>query len=170
MIRPALLALMLATPVAAQDMSILESQLRNLDEEQDSQALVPLIAACLLGGGDAEVTATLFTDAGWTRTDDAEMGVVSLVPAWGDPYVTLYQDGAICDVTSDELSLMRADQSLIPLLTAAQFQVARTDVPSGCIAYDVGNGVVAEMSSAGNDPQCRSDDSSNIRFTFASAN
>ena len=168
MIRSTLLvALLLATPAVAQDLSVLQSQLGDLEEEQDNGALAPLIAACLLGDGDAEATAALFTDAGWIRTDDPEMGVVTLVPAWGDPYVTLYQDGAICDVTSETLSLMRADQNLIPLLTAAQFSIDRTDVPSGCIAYDLGKGVVAEMSSSGNDPQCRSDDNSNIRFTFA---
>lgn len=170
MIRSALLAVLLATPAMAQDTSILRFQLSDLESEEDNQAFVPLIAACLLGNGDAEATATLFTDAGWTRTDDPEMGIVSLVPAWGDPYVTLYEGGAICDVTSEKMGLMQADGSLIPFLTAAQYKIDRTDVPSGCIAYDLGNGVVAEMSSSGNDPQCRSDDNSNIRFTFASAN
>jgi hypothetical protein len=167
MIRMALAGLLLATPVAAQEMAVLRMQLGGLDEQRDNQALAPLIAACLVGNGDAGATAALFTDAGWTRSDDAEMGVVSLTPPWGDPYVILYDNGAICDVTSESIGLMRADQNLAPLLLAAQFPINRADVPSGCTAYDIGSGIIAELTSSGNDPQCRSDTTSNIRFTFA---
>jgi hypothetical protein len=167
MIRTLAAALMLATPAAAQEMMILEMQLGGLEEQRDNQALAPLLAACLVGNGDAEATATLFTDAGWTRTDDADMGMVSLTPPWGDPYVTLYDNGAICDVTSEQIGLMKADQNLTPLLLAAQFPINRADVPSGCTAYDLGSGITAEMTSSGNDPQCQSDDTSNIRLTFS---
>jgi hypothetical protein len=166
MIRLATLALLFATPVAAQDMTILQSRLADLGSEQDKSTTVPLLAACLVGNGDAEATAALFTEAGWTRTDDADMGLVSLTPPWGDPYVTLYEGGRICDVTSERMGLMRADQNLVPLLTAAGYKIGRTDVPSGCIAYDLGTGVTAEMTSSGNDPQCRSDSTSNVRLTF----
>jgi hypothetical protein len=167
MIRISLLALMLATPAMAEDNSVLKFQLRSLDNQNDDSALTPLIAACLLGNGDGEATAKFFTDAGWARNDDTEMGMVSLTPAWGDPYVTLYENGAICDVTSETMGLMRADGNLVPLMAAAGIKVSRADVPSGCVAYDLGNGIIAEMSSSGNDPTCQSDSTSNIRFTFA---
>ncbi len=162
MIRAVLMLAVLAAPVAAQDLSVLEFQLRALEKEQDDQALVPLIAGCFLGAGDLEKTAGFFTDAGWARSDDAEMGMVSLTPPWGDPYVAIYENGAICDATSETNGLMRADSALVPLMAAAQIIVARTEVPSGCVAYDMGNGVTAELTSSGNDPQCRSDDTSNI--------
>jgi hypothetical protein len=164
-ILPALL--LLAGPAAAQEMMILDMQMGDLEEAQDEQALRPLLAACLLGNGDAEVTAALFTDAGWTREDETDMGMIALTPPWGDPYVTIYDGGAICDVTSEELGLMIADQNLVPLLLAAQFQIDRTEVPSGCMAYDLGGGIVAELTSSGNDPTCQSDGNSNVRFTFS---
>jgi hypothetical protein len=166
-IRLSFVILALATPVAAQDMSILQAQLGDLDRQKDSQAMAPLLAACLLGNGDAQAMAAPFDAAGWTRFDDPEMGMISQIPPWGDPYVTILDNGAICDVTSETMGLMKADQNLIPLLAAAGFTVVRTDVPSGCVAYYLGGGITAEMTSSGNDPACQSDDTSNIRLTFS---
>ena len=167
MLRVTLLALIVGTPVLARDILVLESQLRKLDKQRENQALAGPMSACLLGAGDAEATVAYFTAAGWARTDDSEMGLISLVPSWGDPYVTLYDNGAICDVTSETLGLTIADQNLVPLLVAAQYPISSATVASGCTAYDLGNGVTAELSSSGNDPQCQSDTGSNVRFTFA---
>ena len=148
---------------------MLEFQLRDLQDATNSKVLRGAVAACMLGNGDAEAAATLFTDAGWSRTDDAEMGMVSLTPTQGDATVTLYENGRICDVTSEVWGGATALGALQVSVMLAGFQLV-SDQTSECARFALTDMITVDLTSSGQDPVCISESNSNVRFTFASAN
>lgn len=169
MIRAALVLTLLATPAFAQSKGMMTSMVKRLDSATGEKAMRAASAACVLGNGDPEATATLFTSKGWTRSDDAEMGSVSLAPADGALWVTLYDQGRICDVTSETIGTKDALSVFQALAGTANFPVVTLNLPSGCPAFDVAPGAFVEITSSGNDPVCQSDTTSTLRFTFADA-
>jgi hypothetical protein len=169
MIRAALVLTLLATPVCAQSTGMMTSMVKRLDSATGSKLMRASAAACVLGNGDAEATATLFTSKGWTQSNDAEMGIVSLTPADASLSVTLYDQGRICDVTSETIGTKDALSAFQTLAGTANFPVVILNLPSGCPAFGVAPGASVEITSSGNDPVCQSDTTSTLRFTFADA-
>ncbi len=128
-------------------------------------ALGSAFAACIVGDGDPETTAALFTDAGWVRQDDDEMGVVELS---ADPafYVTLYDAGRICSVGSSADSTHKATFTLQTLANFANLPTVPIPDELDCTAFSIGDTARAYVSGGGQDPVCDSDTDSEIRFTF----
>ncbi len=158
-----------ACPAFAQDQAMLRMGLPNLAKPDSTKILGAAYSACLIGNGDVETTAALFTDAGWTRTDDDEMGVTSLsLPGAEDRiFVDLYDNGSICSVSSETLGSDLADGNLITTLGAASYSFDPLDTPDGCTAYTLNTGVVVTQTSSGQDPVCYSEDTSDTRFIFS---
>lgn len=152
-----------AVPVLAQDAQMLGMQLRQLKSDSVLQGAY---AACILGGGSVDTAVALFTDAGWTRTDEPEMGITELRSARTEVIVTLYDEGRICSVVSEEMGTERAGGALIPTIALADWQVVSADSADGCDAYDLGGIAIASVTSSGQDPVCYAENSSDVRFTF----
>jgi hypothetical protein len=168
MIRAASLAMMLlATPAIAQDWAMVEFLASDLDDENPAQAFGAAIAACMLGQGDAEKTAALFTDAGWTLTADSEAGLNQIASAHASLSVLAGTDGSFCAVESLETG---TDVAASLLLQAVNFMGLGTSVapgPGACTSLQVTPAISAEVTSAGQDPVCDDAANSAVRFVFA---
>lgn len=149
------LALLLATPAAAQD-----ADPRN--------QLVEGYMACMSSGGDVEMTAELLNTLFWTREDDGEMGLVTFLPGAGDSTVVyMADDGSFCHVESLTVDSATASEILAASLggdEGATFDYSQDDM--GCTRLDFETGVQATITSGGNDPTCGSDTDSGVRFTY----
>ncbi|RUS60218.1 hypothetical protein EGN72_10520 [Pseudorhodobacter sp. E13] len=165
MLRTLLLSALMVSPAVAQDEQMMGLQLRQLTAEGNTVVL-GAYAACILGKGDVEATAALFTQAGWTRTDDSEMGVTELAGSNGVVAVTLYDGGRICSVTSEVLGTASTESSLVATLALAGWPITPTEGEGGCAAYVMPELGIASLTSSGQDPVCQSDSSSDARFTF----
>ena len=113
--------------------------------------------------------AVRFAEAGWTREDDTEMGVTALTPSQGGVYVTLYDGGKICDVSSEIWGTEKAIGALQVIAGGSGMTLKSVDNPSTCSTYALSHSLTAEITSSGNDPVCYSDTTSTLRFTFADA-
>lgn len=169
MIRTALLLACLAAPAAAQDRAMLEHLLRDLDDATDPKALRAATAACILGEGNADAIAAYFTEAGWTRSDDTEMGMTSLSAPAGSVGVSLYDDGRICDVASEGWGTDTALGAL-QIASGVAGLGLETLPDSECTALRLTPSVTVEVTSTGQDPVCFSENTSALRFTYAAAN
>ncbi len=118
-------------------------------------------ALCLLGNGDPAALAGLMAEAGAERMDEPEMGA-TFYTLDAPFYVNVYQDGAICDVASEEIGTDTARSSL--MVVAGMTGFAMTD--GDCASFVLGGTVAAELTSSGNDPVCPPAETSNVRFTF----
>jgi hypothetical protein len=159
-----LIALAVPLPAFAQDTMMLEFALRDLDDATDPTVLRAAGAACILGAGDAETTAALFTDAGWSRNDETEMGIVTLAPPVGDALVTLYDDGRICEVTS-EIWVFETAIGALQILSATAGLGLDTDNDKECMTLLLTDTVTATITSTGQDPVCSSETNSSVRYT-----
>jgi hypothetical protein len=165
-LRPLTLALLLALPIPAfaQDTMMLEFSLNDLDDATNSTVLRAAGAACILGAGDAEVTATYFTNAGWSRSDETDMGIVTLSPPAGDAIVTLYEGGRICEVASEVWGFATAMGSL-QILSSMAALGTDFDYDQECTTILLTDTVTATITSTGQDPICMSETNSSIRYT-----
>jgi hypothetical protein len=166
MMRPLTLSVLLAlpVPVLAQDTMMLEFALRDLDDATESTVLRAAGAACILGAGNVDAIATPFTDAGWSREDDADMGIVSLTPPAGDVAVTLYDDGTICEVASEVWGFATALGALQILAGTAGLSMD-SDQNAECTTIFLTDSITATVTSTGQDPVCASETNSSIRYT-----
>lgn len=166
----ALLAVLaLAAPAVAEDRAMLESQLRGLKAPEQMKVLSAASAACLLGLGDPEAISAPFVAAGWERMDDAEMGVTSLTPPVGEAYVMLYDEGRICDVSSEVWGTDIAYGSVQILSGIAGLSLDMVTREDGCNSMALTPGAVVTVTSSGNDPVCQSETTSTLRYELADA-
>lgn len=128
------------------------------------QPLLRGYALCLLGGGDPAALDARMVEAGAERMDESEMGA-TFYTLDAPFYVSVYQDGAICDVASEEIGTDAALQSLMVVAGITGF--AMTD--GNCPGFVLGGAVAAQLTSSGNDPSCPPAETSNVRFTFGAA-
>jgi len=119
-------------------------------------------AACLLGGGDAEKAAEIWTSHGWVETRDDEMGVLYLSSPQAPWYVAMYQNGAICEVGSNTIGTPQATMDLVTVLGMTGFAMVEG---STCPAYEA-IGARLELTSAGQDPNCADETTSALRVIF----
>ena len=165
MIRAALLALLLATPVAAQEWSTVEFMARDLDDSDPIKAYRSAVAACLAGRGDAARTAALFTDAGWTFTKDSEPGLDVFDSADPNLYVLAAGDGSFCAAYSEALGTESAIGNVMIVAGAAGLALDSAS-DSECTILRLAPEVTAEITSSGNDPVCFDEKTSSVRFIF----
>lgn len=144
-----------ATPLAAQD-----ADPRN--------QLVEGYLACMSGGGDADLTASMLDALFWTREDDSEMGLITFYPGAGEStFVYMGDDGSFCHVESLTVDSATASEILAASLggeEGAPFDYSKDDM--GCTRLEFDTGVQATITSGGNDPTCGSDTDSGVRFTY----
>lgn len=163
----AALCVLLAAPALAQDWSTVEFMARDLKKDDAIRAYRGAVAACLAGQGDVEKTAAFFVDAGWTRTDEAEMGTIDYAGPDDSLYVLQAADGSFCAAYSETQGTDSAIGNLQIIGGGAGLTLESLDMPDGCIALALGGGIQAEVTSSGNDPTCSSATSSSVRFIFA---
>jgi hypothetical protein len=144
-----------ATPLAAQD-----ADPRN--------QLVEGYLACMSGGGDADLTEAMLDALFWTRSDDGEEGLTYFFPGAGeDSFVYMADDGSFCHVESLVVDSATASEILAASLAppdGAPFDYSKDEM--GCTRLDFDTGVMATITSGGNDPTCGSDSDSGVRFAF----
>ncbi|WP_301458170.1 hypothetical protein [Pseudorhodobacter sp.] len=165
MLRAVAFALLVAAPAAAQDREMLGAQLSQL-ASGGPEVLQAAYAACILGGGTVDGAVALFADHGWTRMDDVEMSSTELRSTATEVVVTLYDEGRICAVVSEKLGTETANGALVPVIALAGWPMKSVEMADGCTAYQLGDGLMASVTSSGQDPVCYSTDSSDVRFTF----
>ena len=155
MIRAAALLILLASPALAQD-----ADPRN--------QLVEGYMACMSGGGQVDLTQSMLTAAGWTRSDEGEEGLTYFFPGTGeDSFVYMADDGSFCHVESQTVDSATASEILAASLGGAEgapFEYSKDDM--GCTRLDFETGVTATITSGGNDPVCGSETDSGVRFAF----
>lgn len=156
--------LALSAPVGAQDRMMLEFQLRELKDPANQTVLRGAAAACILGLGDVEAIAAPLVAAGWERMDDAEMGMTSLTPPTEGAYVSLYDEGRICDVSSEIWGTDVALASVQILSGIAGLGMDSIDRGDGCISLALTPNASVTVTSSGNDPVCMSETTSTLRF------
>lgn len=149
------LAIVLATPVAAQD-------------ADPNNQLVEGYLACMSGGGQVDLTQSMLESLQWTRSDDGEDGLIYFFPGTGeDSFVYMADDGSFCHVESTSVDSATASQILAASLAppeGAAFEYSKDDM--GCTRLDFETGVTATITSGGNDPICGSETDSGVRFQF----
>jgi len=162
----AALCALIAAPALAQEWSTVEFMARGLKKDDPVDAYRGAAAACLAGQGDVEKTAKLFDKGGWTRTDDAEMGLIEYRASGDDLYALQADDGSFCAAYSEIQGTDVATGNLQILAGAGGFALDAASSDMGCDAYVLAAGVVAEVTSSGNDPVCSDAATSQLRFSF----
>jgi hypothetical protein len=170
MIRAALLMALLATPAAAEDRAMLGFALGDLEKPTETPVLRAAAAACILGDGQAEAIAAPLVEAGWTRQDDDEMGVVTLYPSGGSVGVNLYDGGLICEVASEVWGTETGLSAVQILSASAGLRLDSLQSEDGCMAMQLTDQISVTLTSTGQDPVCFSQTTSSLRFTYANAN
>jgi hypothetical protein len=172
MVRAALLlALCLVTPAAAQDWGSVGRVAGELKSADPELAYRGAIAACIAGQGKPEYAALIFASQGWTHEKDAEPGLDAFSsPQHDDVYVLMSPEGGFCAAYSEELGTEKATAALFYIIVTAQLSIDSAPGDLGCPAYALAPGVVAEITSSGSDPVCRSSRNSSIRVTFPPGN
>ena len=92
------------------------------------------------------------------------MGVTALTPSAGDAYVMLYDEGRICDVTSEVLGTQTALDAVQVLSGIAGLTLDDIDQADGCTALALSPTARVTITSSGNDPVCTSDSTSALRY------
>lgn len=156
---------LLATPALADDM-VLSVMGNKLDRPAAEGGHVSAVVACLLGGGDIDLTLRTFERRGWTGSHDTEMGLIDLTNPAGDLAVTLADDGSFCTIASERRGTTIASQVVTPMLLAGSLSLDTTTGPLGCQTFLPKAGVTIEITSTGQDPSCASDTTSAIRMNF----
>jgi hypothetical protein len=165
----AAVVLLLALPAQAQDPVKMELLLPGLAEVDPTTQMTSGFVACMKDFGDAETIAGSFTGSTWQRFDEPEAGLISLAPPEGGrTSALLATDGAFCEVESAALTTGQAGHTLALVLQLAGLTGARIGTDAqGCMTFTLGNGLLATVTSGGQDPVCTSDQSSAVRFTRA---
>ena len=154
-----------AAPALAEDRSMLETQLRGLETPEEQTVLRAASAGCVLGLGDVEAIAAPFVATGWSRMDDDEMGMTSLTPPSGETvYVSVYDEGRICDVSSEVWGTDAALGEVQILSGIAGMSLDPIDRADDCLSMTLTAAVNVTITSSGNDPVCQSETTSALRF------
>lgn len=170
-VRTTLLAVIAMTglgPVAAsaQDWDVVRGMLALLASEDDYNAQKGAFAACLLGDGDPEATVKLFTKAGW-EAEDAGGGAIDILPPRGNLIAGIYLDGDICSVSNYAQATEEVPHEMEIFLTATGFSWGGNLMVDGCPqGWRIGNEVIASLTSGGQDPECTSPQSNEVRFYY----
>ena len=148
------LALLAPLPAVAQD-------------ADPANQLLEGYVACAMGEGLAEKTVTALGLYGWTHEEDSEAGIVSFQPGVGkDTFAYMSAEPGYCHVESTTLGTTRALE-LMGYLSFSGLTLDSTETnEDGCSTITLSNGVVAIITSGGNDPVCTADANSGVRFYF----
>jgi len=158
---------LLATPLAAQDTTMLNALTAGLKDQSGTKLMSAAAAACILGDGDGEAAAVNFTDAGWTRTDDAEMGEIMPHKDGSDLDVTLYDGGVICNIASKKIAIDGASSASQIMAGSSGLSLQSIDTSDGCQSYQLSPTAPVVISSTGQDLSCGASPTSALRISFS---
>lgn len=148
---------------------VLLAPLPALAQDADpSNQLIEGYTACALGEGLPDKTVTTLGLYGWTHEEDTEMGLVNFKPGVGsDTFAYMSLTPGYCHVESTSLGTARALEVMGYLSYSGQVSLDGTETDAnGCTTVTLSNGIVAVITSGGNDPVCTSDTDSGVRFYF----
>jgi hypothetical protein len=166
-IRTTLLLACIAAPAAAQDWGSVGRVAGELRSSDPALAYRGAAAACIAGQGMTDMTSLIFKSQGWGLVKDAEPGLDAFEsPEHSDIYVLMSPEGTFCAAFSERHGTEEATANLFYIALTAQLSVDSAPGDLGCRAYALAAGVVAEVTSSGNDPVCRDRRNSSIRVTF----
>jgi hypothetical protein len=168
MIRAGLLTLMLAAPATAQDWTSIVRVAGDLRSADAALTYRSAAAACLAGRGNPDNTALIFESAGWVVTPD-EAGLTAFQSQHPAVYVLMSETGDFCAAFSERHGTDAATEALYAIVVAGFLSLDTAPSDLGCKAYALAPGIVAEVTSSGNDPICEDSRSSSIRLTFGPA-
>ncbi len=157
------LSFTLAASSAAADPAMLNA-LASMINDGDGGGLSSAYAACAAGGGDTEATAAYWTDEGWQRQDETEMGLIFLSSPSAHWTVTIAADGSFCEVVSEQdgTGFATAQIASVNMMAGGGNP---TTTSEGCAVFKI-PGTTMTLSSSGQDPVCMSETSSAVRVTF----
>jgi hypothetical protein len=148
---------------------MLLAPLPGLAQDADpSNQLIEGYVACAMGEGLPDKTVTTLGLYGWTHEEDAEMGVANFQPGVGtETFAYMSLTPGYCHVESTSLGTARALELLGYLSFSGQVSLDTTETDdNGCTTATLSNGIVAVITSGGNDPVCTSETDSGVRFYF----
>ncbi len=143
-------------------------------DERPEYQLLEGIEACIMGGGDVDATGAALKRYEWTMVEDSDHGISEFLPSEGEVTFIYMSNGIdFCHVEStvlgstypaSMLELFILDDSTGHGLTIKE---TGTDA-DGCATTTLSNGIVATVTSGGNDPTCTSETDGAVRFIFPS--
>jgi len=135
-----------------------------------SQIMSGAIAACYLGLGDRAYMEEIMALDDWEVFEPLD-GVLAYTPfAAENIMVTIYEDGALCDVTNTALNTTEMQDAVIAAFSAASVDVELQEEDTGCYVailteWQGAGTLIGRITSGGQDPVCMSDaPGANIRF------
>ena len=165
-----LLAALAAAPLCAQGSGGLDPLLADLAGSDPQARLGAAYAACLAGDGDSAKTDAIFTGAGWDRIAEPEMGVVEFTSPDRRQFAMIWDVDGFCMVLDEGTGTDAARIVLNGVVAAAGYQPKPVQQPGGdCPLTELKPGLVAELTSSGNDPVCETPGSSGVRFSWETA-
>ncbi|TKD21337.1 hypothetical protein FBT96_09590 [Rhodobacter capsulatus] len=160
------LASALALPAVAQVPVALPDAVALLKGTTLEERIDGAILACLQGVDAPAQAETAFQAADWVRADEFE-GTQSYE---GDGVSAMFWDApdpGFCMLESDGIGTRALQDRLSALLGKLHWpQVGAVEI-EGCPGLDLGNGLSAAPTSAGQDPTCSADDAAALRFQRA---
>ncbi len=169
MIRAALLALLAASPAAAQDWAGVVRLVGDIRSEDPALAYKAATAACVAGRGDPDWTVMIFQSAGWAYSKEDEPGLDVFQSPHPDVYVLMASDGSFCAAYSESQGTDTATANVFQIIVAGMLSADSAKTEMGCTAFALAPGVVAEVTSSGNDPVCDDRSTSSVRISFAAS-
>jgi hypothetical protein len=164
-IRSGILLLALAAPAAAEDWQGVVRMVGDIRSADPALAFRSAAAACIAGRGNADGTALIFESAGWVKSPD-EAGLIAFDSSNPDVYVLMSETGDFCAAFSETKGTEDATKALFAIAVAGFLSLDTAPGDFDCKAYALAEGIVAEVTSSGNDPMCRDPRSSALRITF----
>ena len=140
---------------------------------QDQDAAYELldgIGLCMLGEGLVDKTTATLGDLGWTMEANPEAGLVDFYPTEGEATFGFMSDKVeFCQIESTVVGTDEAETMFNLFLMGGNTGITETSTGTdemGCKTKTLSNGVVAVLTSGGNDPTCESETDSAVRFLF----
>lgn len=135
----------------------------------EAEIMSGAIAACYLGTGNRAMLEELMVIEDWEIYEPSE-GALAYTPFVApNLIVTIYADGAFCDVENTALTITQMQEAVVTAFDKAGVFVELQEEDTGCyvaLVEDWHDGtLVGRISSNGQDPVCVSDAAgANIRF------
>ena len=163
------LAALAPLPLAALDMNVIEYMAKDLKRDGSAKKYNGAIASCLAGNGDPAKTAEYFAQGEWDVTPQPEMGIIEFSGPDENVYAMAADDGSFCMASAEDQGFISAMGKLQVMGLAAGLKFKEVPHPTGCLTFEMENGLTGQITSSGNDPVCEDENTSSVRFEWAAA-
>jgi hypothetical protein len=163
------LCLLLACGTAAAQGNTVAS----LQDDDPKVVYLAAIAVCLAGQGERDKTAAIFTENGWSLTEDRMNGVNKLASRHLGVNVEAARDGAFCLATSDQTGTDETRAMMVGLVNSdATTGLTWEEIEPGshgCSTFQMAAQIKAEVSATADKDTCDAGDRSAVRIWFGAA-